>query len=611
MRFLRSALLLPLAAALLARAEIAELSPIVGMLLLGARATGRFSLPPNRIVLPLLSIPFILQASLLPADTGYLNLLKLYGIGAHYLFWIAVQQAVTRGRENGALPFALGSIGSASLHLPPGEIWLPLLAIPLLPLALLPVDSNRSYSRMNGKQKSSWLLLWLLAIALMVAGNSAAGKMKWRWSGWTAPGHYPLLGFSERSDLNRPPGEWSSRRKNQIVLRLYGEECRIPLSGKNYQFYRNGVWSATGENVLREPSGKRVSHQIYGYEEPQQEWLWVESLLPLEGTLFVPHSLSAIAILSDSLTLTAEGSPRFATGEETRSPWLVQSSPNLSRDLPEELRLFTPPRVEDLALQETLKPWIDSLTHTLFQQEKETLSAEESVTKIQLWLWSQFRYAWRNPSPVDGEPLKGFVAEKVGYCDHYASLMTLMLRSAGIPARFSKGYLPGVKMGGSCAVRRIEAHSWVIAWIGGKWERIEATPPFGMEREEMGWFRVQKERMSALTSQLRLAIFHGKWRLWLEEGANRSQGWVTTGALLLSLALFLFLIWKSWRQQRLPPKLKLWPKITRLLRAEGITPGVGENGEELLDHLSSLPPKRRLQRAIELLREYQKKRWRP
>ena len=66
-----------------------------------------------------------------------------------------------------------------------------------------------------------------------------------------------------------------------------------------------------------------------------------------------------------------------------------------------------------------------------------------------------------------------FVTQK-GYCVHYASAMLLMLRSAGIPARYVNGFMHTVNETGS--VMSSEAHAWPEAYIEGLgWVPFEPT----------------------------------------------------------------------------------------------------------------------------------------
>ena len=69
---------------------------------------------------------------------------------------------------------------------------------------------------------------------------------------------------------------------------------------------------------------------------------------------------------------------------------------------------------------------------------------------------------------------------KRGYCIHFATAATLMLRSLGIPARFTSGYVVSVSeeaVGKTVTVTDREAHSWVEVYYDGVgWIPLEATP---------------------------------------------------------------------------------------------------------------------------------------
>ena len=68
---------------------------------------------------------------------------------------------------------------------------------------------------------------------------------------------------------------------------------------------------------------------------------------------------------------------------------------------------------------------------------------------------------------------------KSGYCEHFATAMALMLRSAGIPARLVTGFLTSRKndFGDYYLVRQSDSHSWVEAFISDRWVTFDPTPP--------------------------------------------------------------------------------------------------------------------------------------
>ncbi|WP_160686941.1 transglutaminase domain-containing protein [Clostridium sp. C2-6-12] len=70
---------------------------------------------------------------------------------------------------------------------------------------------------------------------------------------------------------------------------------------------------------------------------------------------------------------------------------------------------------------------------------------------------------------------------KQGYCTYYASAMTILVRSLGIPARYVEGYiLPSKPVSGSSyEVTNKEAHAWVEVYFEGfGWIPFEPTAPY-------------------------------------------------------------------------------------------------------------------------------------
>ena len=71
-----------------------------------------------------------------------------------------------------------------------------------------------------------------------------------------------------------------------------------------------------------------------------------------------------------------------------------------------------------------------------------------------------------------------------GYCVHYATSCTALLRALGIPARYVSGYVCDAGAGHSTSISNLQAHAWVEAWIGGRWVNLEPTPGSATEFQE-------------------------------------------------------------------------------------------------------------------------------
>ena len=67
---------------------------------------------------------------------------------------------------------------------------------------------------------------------------------------------------------------------------------------------------------------------------------------------------------------------------------------------------------------------------------------------------------------------------KIGFCEHYASAFTFLMRAAGIPARVVIGYQGGYwnSYAHYLLIRQSNAHSWSEVWIAGRgWVRVDPT----------------------------------------------------------------------------------------------------------------------------------------
>jgi protein-glutamine gamma-glutamyltransferase len=101
--------------------------------------------------------------------------------------------------------------------------------------------------------------------------------------------------------------------------------------------------------------------------------------------------------------------------------------------------------------------------------------------KIENQLRTGYGYTLKLPSHEVADPLAYFLfTRKEGHCEYFASAMTVLLRTLGIPARLATGFQSGIfnPMTDLWLVRASDAHTWVEAWIGGYgWATLDPTPP--------------------------------------------------------------------------------------------------------------------------------------
>jgi hypothetical protein len=104
----------------------------------------------------------------------------------------------------------------------------------------------------------------------------------------------------------------------------------------------------------------------------------------------------------------------------------------------------------------------------------------DKAVAIEAFLRSRFSYTLELTGKPGGDPLAHFLFEaRAGHCEYFASAMTIMLRTLGIPSREVNGFLPGEfnDLAGDYIVRASDAHSWVEAYFPGSgWVTFDPTP---------------------------------------------------------------------------------------------------------------------------------------
>ncbi|MFF2623402.1 transglutaminase family protein [Oerskovia jenensis] len=91
---------------------------------------------------------------------------------------------------------------------------------------------------------------------------------------------------------------------------------------------------------------------------------------------------------------------------------------------------------------------------------------------------SNFTYSTQVPDGATDDTVWNFLQDREGYCVQFATSMTMMARSVGIPARLAVGFLPGERTGDNVyQVTGKDSHAWPELYFPGQgWVRFEPTP---------------------------------------------------------------------------------------------------------------------------------------
>ncbi|HEX7375345.1 MAG TPA: DUF3488 and transglutaminase-like domain-containing protein [Steroidobacteraceae bacterium] len=223
-------------------------------------------------------------------------------------------------------------------------------------------------------------------------------------------------------------------------------------------------------------------------------------------------------------------------------------------------------------------------------------------------------YTMRPPLLADNAVDEFLFDTRKGFCEHYASAFTVVMRAAGIPARVVTGYQGGEfnPIGGYLIVRQSDAHAWSEVWIDGRgWLRVDPTAAVAPERIERGllgavsadepapgrlreasplWAQVEFswDSVNEFWNQ-RVVRFNAESQFGLLESLGiQEPDWRALGlGLTASLAAFfvglsLYLGWRYRRPARDWPA-RLHELVARKLRRRGLVPGHSESPVAFLD----------------------------
>jgi transglutaminase-like putative cysteine protease len=282
---------------------------------------------------------------------------------------------------------------------------------------------------------------------------------------------------------------------------------------------------------------------------------------------------------------------------------------------PLDLTITTKQKDRNLAIIKGSNPKLEALAATLITKYPEPVKRSNAV--LTLLREQEYFYTLAPPLLINNSLDQFFFDTKAGFCVHYASAYTFLMRAAGIPARIVTGYLGGeyndinsernAKQGGHLSVYQYDAHAWAEIWLEGiGWQRVDPTAAVDPERVESGWSTTLLNQQSSLSNnllgryeikniawlnhlRLQFDALDYKWTRWVLGYSNEQQynllkrwfghniywkaaiGIVTTFVILV---LLFFLInrfnFSFLQRNKLPIHLALYQKLIYQLSKKGL-----------------------------------------
>jgi transglutaminase-like putative cysteine protease len=235
------------------------------------------------------------------------------------------------------------------------------------------------------------------------------------------------------------------------------------------------------------------------------------------------------------------------------------------------------PGETDLNIHNNYRPVLIKLANELDLHSK---TPNEAIRTIEQFFRNNFSYSLEQYRRMKGKNrLEDFLYHRrEGHCEYFATATTLLLRAAGIPARYTVGYSVQEysPFENQYVARARDAHSWVIAYVDDKWITLDTTPPIWapMEAEDEVWWQPLADLWSWLSYSFTT------WKDYREEG----------NSIFIYLLLALVIIYFFWRlftdsrfisiKQKTPPPGNTPEKPGQNSPIYKLTRQLEENGEE-------------------------------
>lgn len=299
------------------------------------------------------------------------------------------------------------------------------------------------------------------------------------------------------------PGDFSNlAQSTELAFRVEFNGQQVNRS----QMYWRGLVFSDFDGVTWKPS-KQKDIGFWVSQRPEPNWIQNSSLGQSQGfyqVILEPTNQRWLFALDypkpeqrQGLGMTSEYNLRSFMEVAQQYRYQAEYHPNADIDL----QLSEQNRQINLALPANGNEQARNFAQTLFARAgndpiRYMNAVQQHITQ------NNFRYTLSPPLLGENRIDEFLFETQAGFCEHYSSTFTFLMRAAGIPARVVAGYQGGElgRDGRSWEVRQMDAHAWTEVWLAGQgWVRVDPTAFVAPNRIEQG--------MDALTSQQGAAMF--------------------------------------------------------------------------------------------------------
>ena len=258
----------------------------------------------------------------------------------------------------------------------------------------------------------------------------------------------------------------------EIVFRVYPEEPSIPIYMKqsDYNSLVNNTWYSRPKKTDSIFPDNDMEWQFFGVGEGKKRMkisIWMNKNKG-EGVLPLPNGAKkALELDVAGIEKSILGAVYVEEGPELLEFTITYDPEESFEPMPRRSDLFVP-KEEQSVIDEVMRQ--NGLTGA---------TPEEILENIERF-FAGFNYTIELKNRVKGSYLADFLNNtREGHCEYFATATVLMLRSAGIAARYRTGYMLDEydSFENALVARKRDAHAWVAAYIGDRWVDVDTTPP--------------------------------------------------------------------------------------------------------------------------------------
>jgi len=257
-------------------------------------------------------------------------------------------------------------------------------------------------------------------------------------------------------------------------------DSSLLLREASYTKYAYGTWSNNKKTfTVIDPEIGDAVWNIGPKPDEDKKYIISTKFLGEKSVIPIPHGTYRI---SDVNAIDIDRNGLGTVNMDLKPGWIEYSAHAGSSPI-----LDDEPTEDDLHIESIYEPVITKIANELGLFSK---SPDKIVEIIESYFEENFSYSLIQTYRFRGtNKLADFLLyRKKGHCEYFATTTTLLLRAAGIPARYTVGYsiTEYSRLEKQYIARARDAHSWVNAYVNGQWKIIDTTPGIWIPLEAEG-----------------------------------------------------------------------------------------------------------------------------